>query len=137
MLGDVEANEGSVGREEASGLSAPADAIIWGDSKLVGLAKLPFLECWMPCTMLVWRLCVLDSASLGSGDRRGDGLGTAGDTTSEVVAVVAVVGVRADNGSGAGDVGFEVIGFTVAFHASRSMGERRRLTNRSGGRSGE
>jgi hypothetical protein len=143
MLGEVEVNEGSTGREEfeASGLSAPADAIIWGDSKLVGLAKLPFRECWMPCTMLVWRLCVLDSASLGSGDRRGDGLGTAGDTTSEaVVADVdideVVVGVRADNG-GTGDVGFEVIGFTVALHASRVMGEMRRLTKRSGGRSGE
>jgi hypothetical protein len=144
MLGEVEANEGSTGREEfeASGLSAPADAIIWGESKLVGLAKLPFRECWMPCTMLVWRLCVLDSASLGSGDRRGAGLGTAGDTTSEAgVADVeideVVVGVRADNGGGTGDVGFEVIGFTVALHASRVMGEMRRLTKRSGGRSGE
>jgi hypothetical protein len=45
-------------------------------------------------------------------------------------------GVLVDNG-GAGEVGFEVIGFTVALHASRSMGERRRFTNRSGGRSGE
>jgi hypothetical protein len=40
---------------DASGLSAPADAIIWGLSRLVGLAKLPFLECCMPCTMLVCR----------------------------------------------------------------------------------
>jgi hypothetical protein len=45
-------------------------------------------------------------------------------------------GALADSG-GAGEVGFEVIGFAVALHASRSMGERRRFTNRSGGRSGE
>lgn len=45
-------------------------------------------------------------------------------------------GVFADNG-GAGDVVFEGIGFPVVFHASRSMRERRRFTNRSGGRSGE
>jgi hypothetical protein len=54
MLGDVDANDGSP-VTDASGLSAPADAIIWGLSRLVGLAKLPFLECCMPCTMLVCR----------------------------------------------------------------------------------
>lgn len=54
MLGDVDANGGSP-MTDASGLSVPADAIIWGLSRLVGLAKLPFLECCMPCTMLVCR----------------------------------------------------------------------------------
>lgn len=54
MLGDVDANADSPVMG-ASGLSAPADAIICGLSRLVGLAKLPFLECCMPCTMLVCR----------------------------------------------------------------------------------
>jgi hypothetical protein len=54
MLGEADVNEGSPERA-ASGLSAPADAIIWGLSRLVGLAKLPFLECCTPCTMLVCR----------------------------------------------------------------------------------
>lgn len=47
---------------------------------------------------------------------------------------------RSDDGtladSGAGEVGFEVIGF-VTLHTSRSMGERRLFRNRSGGRSGD
>jgi hypothetical protein len=41
---------------DASGLSAPTAAIICGLSGLVEeLAKLPFLECWMPWTILVCR----------------------------------------------------------------------------------
>jgi hypothetical protein len=40
---------------DASDFSPPAAAIIWGLSGLVELAKLPFLECCMPWTILVCR----------------------------------------------------------------------------------
>jgi len=34
---------------------APAAAIIWGLSGLDEELRLPFRECWIPCTMEVWR----------------------------------------------------------------------------------
>lgn len=89
--------------------------------------------------MLVCRLCVFDSASLWSGDRRGEGLvDWAGSEGKERTEGMSDEGVLAANP--AGDAGFEFSGglLTVALHASsRSIGERRLAANRSFDRSGD
>lgn len=58
---------------DASGLSPPAAAIICGLSGLVEEAKLPFLECCMPWTMLVCLWWAFESVvNLPAFSRRGE-----------------------------------------------------------------
>jgi hypothetical protein len=57
---------------DASDLSPPAAAIICGLNGLVEEAKLPFLECCMPWTILVCRWCALSVVNLPPLSRRGE-----------------------------------------------------------------
>jgi hypothetical protein len=98
----------------------PAAAIIWGLSGLdEELAPLPFLECWIPWTMDVWRWCpYVDFAEL-----RG------GSTTPPVLDRDRGPRVRGDaRGSGSGVV------FSEEGSARLCVGWRNEAESKAGGR---
>ena len=115
---------------DASGLSPPAAAIICGLSGLVEEAKLPFLECCMPWTMLVCRLCALSLVNLPPLSRRGESAEFCACWSDEALRSVRLEGEEVwEEGSRASVPALEIVvdvveGFSVAFQTSISSGER-------------
>ena len=117
---------------DASSLSPPAAAIICGLSGLVEEAKLPFLECCMPWTMLVCRWCAFESVvNLPPLSRRGESAEFCACWSEDTLLVVRLEGeawMEVEEGSRAsvpalGMVVAVVEGFSAAFQTSISSGE--------------
>jgi hypothetical protein len=115
---------------DASDLSPPAAAIICGLNGLVEEAKLPFLECCMPWTILVCRWCALSVVNLPPLSRRGESAEFCACWSDEAPLIVRLEGeVDVEEGSRAsvpalGMVVDVVEGFSVVFQTSISSGER-------------
>jgi hypothetical protein len=113
---------------DASGLSPPAAAIICGLSGLVEEAKLPFLECCMPWTMLVCRWCALSVVNLPPFSRRGECAEFCACWSDEALRSVRLEGEvwEEEEGSHASVPALVAVveGFSVAFQTSISSGER-------------